>query len=648
MCGIVGFLDPRRRLDPERASALLSSMAATMWARGPDASGVWFDPHAGIGFGHRRLSILDLSDRGAQPMASRDGRWVIAYNGEIYNHRDVARGLESAGVAFNGHSDTEVLVESIARCGLSATLDAIDGMYAFALWDRDRRELTLARDRLGEKPLCYGTLPSGAFVFGSTLDAIAAHPDFDRTIDRSALALFLRYKYVPTPFTIYSGMRKLEPGSIVTIGADGSVGGPTPYWSYFEAVEGPTFDGSAEEAVEHIDSLLRRSVRRRMVADVPVGAFLSGGIDSSAVVAAAQAESTRSVRTFTIGSSVDEFDESSEARAVAAHLGTEHTELIVSDRDALATVETIGATWDEPFGDSSQIPTRLVSQLARSEVTVALSGDGGDELFGGYNRYLWVPSIWRQMGRLPNSVRTLIAQPLRRMPPSWGDAGARVIPASRRPRMPGLKISKVAGVLDAPDPQTVFHRLVSHWQDPSELVPDGHEPPTVHTDPSRWPRTSDLVTHMAAIDAISYLPDDILTKVDRATMSVSLEGRVPLLDRELVEFAASLPTHLKLRGSVPKWPLRAVLERSVPSALIDRPKSGFGVPIDSWIRGPLRSWAEERVFSTTTTSFLEVDAVRRVWDDHQRGRRNGAYELWDVIMLAEWADHRGLAGAPNR
>lgn len=643
MCGIVGLLDPRRRRSIEESTELLGRMAGRMAFRGPDASGEWADAEAGVALGHRRLSILDLSEHGAQPMHSADGRWVLTYNGEIYDHRELADDLRAEGVGLRGHSDTEILLEAIARWGLVPTLQRVDGMFAFALWDRRERRLHLARDRMGEKPLYFGALGSGEVVFASNLDTLAAHPGFDRPVDLDALALFFRHKYVPSPWSIYRGISKLEPGCVVQIDGDGTIGAPEPYWSYFDVVSrGVRFDGSAEDAADELDRLLRRSVRRRMVADVPVGAFLSGGIDSSTVVAVAQAESSSPVRTFTIGSTDADYDESSDARKVAEHLGADHTELVVTDSDALGVVEQLGELHDEPFADSSQVPTRLVSELARRHVTVALSGDGGDELFAGYNRYLWVPSIWRQLDRVPVRVRSGVAAALGTVAPDRWDTLAKAVPEARRPRMLGLKVAKVLGVADAATPYEVYHRLVSHWQHPERLVPGSSEPPTIHTDSARWPRTPGIVEHMAAVDTVTYLPDDILAKVDRATMSVSLEGRIPLLDRDIVEFAARLPLDVKIRDGSSKWPLRRVLGRYVPPTLFERPKSGFGVPIESWLRGPLRGWAEDHLFGAASAAFLDTALVRRTWERHLAGRENAAYELWDVIMFAAWAEHRGI------
>ncbi len=636
MCGITGVLDPARRRPAAATDAIVRRMADVMVDRGPDASGTWVDEHAGIGLGHRRLSIIDLSEAGAQPMVSADARWVMTYNGEIYDHEDLAADLDAAGIERRGHSDTEILLEAIARWGVEPTLRRIDGMFAFAVWDRRDRRLTLARDRMGEKPLYVGTLGDGEVVFASTVDSIRAHPEFDLSVDVDAVASFLRYKYVPTPLSIYRGVRKVPPGCIVNVDERGSIGPPEPYWSFFDVVSAGVLDGDPFAQVDELDRLLRRSVRRRMVADVPVGAFLSGGVDSSTVVAIAQQESSAPVRTFTIGSDESDFDESSDARAVARHLGTDHTELVVTEADALAVVDRLGAMYDEPFADSSQIPTRLVSELARRDVTVVLSGDGGDELFAGYNRHVWVPAIWAKVGGLPASVRRGAARAGRAVPPAWWDRGSRVLPASRRPRQLGLKVGKVATVLDADDEYDVFHRLVSHWQEPAALVLGASEPPSIFIDRSLWPATAGIVDHMTALDTVTYLPDDILVKVDRATMSVSLEGRIPLLDRGIVELAARMPVSTKKRDGVSKWPLRQVLSRYVPATLTDRPKSGFGLPIESWLRGPLRSWAEDRLFSPTSRRFFSQEPLRARWQEHLGGRRNAAYELWDVIMFVEW------------
>ncbi|MFZ1440864.1 MAG: asparagine synthase (glutamine-hydrolyzing) [Candidatus Microthrix subdominans] len=641
MCGIGGILDPKRSRSEDQTRRLLDLMSVPMRMRGPDAADTWVDERAGIGFCHRRLAVVDLSKHGAQPMTSTNGRWVLTYNGEIYNHREIASELGASGVSLRGHGDTEVLVEAIAQWGVNSTLDRIDGMFAFGLWDRDQRRLTLVRDRMGEKPLFYGTIGTGEVLFGSTLDVVAAHPGFDRPVDRNALALYFRHNCLPAPWTIREGIFKLEPGSRVDVTADGVVGEPQRYWSYYDSVErGATFDGTAHDAVDELDRLLRRSIQDRMFADVPVGAFLSGGIDSSAVVAISQQVAQGAVKTFTIGSPVRDYDESSDARSVAARLGTDHTELIVTEADALRVVEQLGGIHDEPFADSSQIPTRLVAELARKDVTVALSGDGGDELFVGYNRYAWVPGIWRHLDRMPIALRRRGGAALGSVPPRRWDQVARMVPASRRPRMLGVKASKVAVIADAPTPHDVYNRLVSHWRNPTELVHGSIEPLTLHTDEDRWPQVPGIVEHMSAVDAVTYLPDDILCKVDRATMSVSLEGRMPLLSRDVVEFAANLPLDIKVRDGVSKWPLRQVISRYAPNLDLNRPKAGFGVPLDAWLRGPLRDWAGDHLFGATSSQFLDDVPISHAWQEHQAGRRNNAYELWDVIMLSVWAEGR--------
>jgi len=645
MCGIVGVFDPRGVRRAEETAALLERMAERMAFRGPDGHGVWTDDSTGAGLGHRRLAVLDLSEHGHQPMSSADGRWVITYNGEIYDHRSVADDLRAIGVELRGTSDTEVLVEAIAHWGLEPTLQRVDGMFALGLWDRRDRRLHLARDRMGEKPLYHGRLPTGEIVFGSNLDALTVHPDLDATIDRDALSLFFRYKYVPAPWTIYRGISKLLPGTILTVEPDGSFGDPVPYWSLAELAERRgSFGGSPREAVDELDRLLRRSVSDRLVADVPVGAFLSGGIDSSAVVAIAQQESSHPVQTFTIGSTDSRFDESSPARAVAAHLGTDHHELIVTDADVLGVVDSLGRMYDEPFADSSQVPTRLVSELARGRVTVALSGDGGDELFAGYNRYVWAPRVWNQLARLPEPARRRAAQIVSKVPPATWDRASRVVPERRRPRMAGVKVAKVAGIADSLSPEELYLRLVSHWRSPEQLVRGSTEPSTLASSPGRWPSGADLVGRMQTVDSLTYLPDDILAKVDRASMSVSLEARVPLLARDVVEFALTLPTDLLIREGRSKWPLREVLSRYVPTALVDRPKAGFGLPLDQWLRGPLRGWATERLSSSTVESCLDADLVQDAWRRHLSSSENRAYELWDVLMFVEWCDARGLTG----
>ncbi|UDY33929.1 asparagine synthase (glutamine-hydrolyzing) [Dermatobacter hominis] len=645
MCGIAGLLDPTGSSTGDELAAIASAMAGEVAHRGPDGHGTWVDPAAGVGLGHRRLSILDLSDAGAQPMTSADGRWVLAYNGEVYNHRELGRRLVAEGVRLRGHSDTEVLVEAIAAWGLGRALERCEGMWAFAVWDRRERRLTLARDRVGEKPLYYGTA-GRAVVFASGLDALAAHPDFDRTISADAVCGLMRYKYVPAPLAIFRDACKLPPGCTVVVEADGSVGEPVAYWSYAEVVEQAAarpFEGSITEAVDELEQLLASSVSRRLVADVPVGAFLSGGIDSSTIVAAMQAVASGPVATFTIGSPDSGFDESDDARRVARHLGTRHHELIATGADALAVVDLLPVVYDEPFADSSQIPTFLVSQLARRHVTVALSGDGGDELFGGYNRYRWIPGIDRRLRRVPIGARRLAARIANRLPADrWDDVG-RVIPERVRPRQLGLKVEKAASVAVLGGPEEMYLRVISHWPDPTAVVPRGTDPEVLAKRPERWPAVADGTARMMAVDLLTYLPDDILTKVDRATMAVGLEGRVPFLDRRIVEFAAALPMSMRSSDGESKVVLRRLLDRSVPRHLVDRTKTGFGIPLDAWLRGPLRGWASDLLDGPVASEWFDPTTLRTAWDEHRTGARNHGYRLWDVLMFLAWAEHRGLS-----
>ena len=644
MCGIAGFLDPTGRTAGEELAAVAATMAAEVARRGPDAAGTWVDPATGVGLGHRRLSVLDLSDAGAQPMTSADGRWVLAYNGEVYNHRELTEQLVAEGVAFRGHSDTEVLLEAIAHWGLDRALQRSEGMWAFALWDRRERRLTLARDRVGEKPLYYGTA-GRAVVFGSGLDALAAHPDFDRKISADAVCGLMRYKYVPAPLAIYRDACKLPPGCTVVVEADGSIGAPEPYWSYADVVEDAAsrpFQGTVTEAVDELERLLASSVSRRLVADVPVGAFLSGGIDSSTVVATMQAVASGPVTTFTIGSPDTGFDESDDARRIARHLGTRHHALIATGADALAVVDRLPVVYDEPFADSSQIPTLLVAQLARRHVTVALSGDGGDELFGGYNRYRWIPGIDRRLRRVPIGARRLAARLATRLSADRWDELGRAIPERVRPRQLGLKVEKAASVAVLGGPEEMYLRVISHWPDPTAVVARGADPDVLARRPDRWPAVADGTGRMMAVDLLTYLPDDILAKVDRATMAVGLEGRVPFLDRRIVEFAASLPMSMRSSDGESKVVLRRLLDRSVPRHLVDRTKAGFGVPLDSWLRGPLQGWASDLLDGAVAAEWFDPVTLRSTWDEHRTGVRNHGYRMWDVLMFLAWAEHRGL------
>ncbi|PIW30999.1 MAG: asparagine synthase (glutamine-hydrolyzing) [Rhodospirillales bacterium CG15_BIG_FIL_POST_REV_8_21_14_020_66_15] len=645
MCGLTGFLDPRGTV-PLDATA--RAMAATLAHRGPDADGVWADDAAGVALGHRRLSIIDLSPAGAQPMASACGRYVIAYNGEVYNAEDLRRELAAAGHApnYRGHSDTEVIVEACVRWGVRAAVDRLVGMFAFALWDKETRTLVLARDRLGIKPLYWGEA-GGLFLFASELKALHAHPGFRAEVDPAALAAYMRHNYVPAPACIYKGVFKLEPGCLLVKRA-GEAARIERYWDLRRvAREGQRSprDLTDAEAVDEADRLIGDAVKRRMVSDVPLGAFLSGGIDSSTVAALMQAHSDRPVRTFSIGFDVDGFDEAPHAAAVARHLGTDHTELYVDPGQALDVIPRLPEFYDEPFADSSQIPTYLVSALTRRHVTVALSGDGGDEVFAGYTRYAWGDLLRRRTGWLPRPLRRAAACGLHALSEEAWDRLLAVLPASRLPSHPGQKVHKLADVLAQPDDMALYRRLITAWRDPSALVPGAQETPTVAWDDGARDDVPAFMECMQMLDSLTYLPDDILTKVDRASMAVSLEARVPLLDHRVVEFAWSLPRRLRVRDGQGKWILRRVLDRYVPPALTERPKMGFGIPVDKWLRRPLRDWAEDLLSPQALTEggLLNPAPVRHAWAEHLAGTRNRTTELWCVLMFQAWRRRWGAA-----
>lgn len=626
-------------------------MSASIVSRGPDDCGVWLDAEAGVALAHRRLSILDLSPAGHQPMLSASGQYVIAFNGEIYNHLELRAEVEKIGstVKWRGHSDTETLLAGFEAWGIEATLKKAVGMFALALWDRSARTLTLARDRLGEKPLYYGW-QGDTFLFASELKALKAHPAFQGKIDRDSLALMLRHNYIPAPYSIYQGIRKLLPGTSLHLVPGKREGKPVPYWSLCEVAErgqAQPFAGNEAEAIATLERLLLESISLQMIADVSLGAFLSGGVDSSTVVALMQAQSSRPVKTFTIGFHEAGYDEAGYARAVAQHLGTEHTELYVTSEQTRAVIPQLPALYDEPFADSSQIPTFLISQLARRHVTVSLSGDAGDELFGGYNRYLWAASIWRKLGRIPVPLRQLAADSVSMLSTqSWNRLYALVsmmLPLRLRVSRLGDKLHKLAEILAASSPEGIYWDLVSHWKHPTHIAIGTIEPPTVLTERSTWPALRDFEQRIMYLDAMSYLPDDILAKVDRAAMGVSLETRVPLLDHRVVEFAWQLPLSMKIRQGQGKWILRQVLYKYVPKELIERPKMGFGVPIDSWLRGPLQEWAEALLDASRLKreGFFNPAPIRQKWREHLSGERNWQYYLWDVLMFQAWLETNG-------
>ncbi|MCX7155359.1 MAG: asparagine synthase (glutamine-hydrolyzing) [Rhodocyclales bacterium] len=648
MCGFAGYLTSMRL---EHPSELLRRMGEAIAHRGPDDSGVWVDEHAGIGLVHRRLSIVDLSPAGHQPMESLSGRYLLVFNGEIYNFREIRQEIEAKEILpWRGHTDTEVMLAAFETWGIDAALNRFVGMFAFALWDRQDRCLYLCRDRMGEKPLYYGW-SGGVFLFGSELKAMRSHPAWRGEVDRRALALLLRYNYVPAPYSIHVGIRKVVPGTLLRLDAEAIRTGIEPaaktFWSLAKAVErglATPFAGSDVDVADELDRLLRQAVAGQMVADVPLGAFLSGGVDSSTIVALMQAQSPRPVKTFSIGFHEKGYDEAIFAKRIARYLGTDHTELYVTSAQAQAIIPRLPTMYDEPFSDASQIPTFLVAQLARQRVTVSLSGDAGDELFGGYNRYFLARGVWNALRLLPFPLRRALAAFLTRFSPAaWSNFLARLgpsVPPQLRGGIGGDKVHKLASVLPAQTPSEMYRSFTSHWDAPEDIVIGGIEPLTALTGLSPIPGVMTFTEVMMYLDTLSYLPDDILAKVDRASMAVSLESRIPFLDHRVVEFAWRLPLSVKIRHGEGKWILRQVLYKYVPKKLVERPKMGFGVPIDVWLRGPLRDWAEDLLSESRLRQegYFNPAPIRRKWAEHLSGRRNWQYHLWDVLMFQAWLE----------
>ena len=595
MCGIAGLLDTTRATGSDPLHQRARDMASTLIHRGPDDAGTWVDAEVGVGFGHRRLEVVGRGTQGQQPMGSPSGRWVVSYNGELYNTPALCSELEGTGLNIRGTSDTEVLVGGLDQWGLEGTLERIEGMFAFAAWDRRERRLHLARDRFGEKPLFYGWA-GPVFAFASELKAFHTLPTFEARVNRDAVAEYLRLSCVPAPACIYQGLAKLGPGARVCV-ETGTVPGRLPqqvrYWSAGEAIDAacrlrPLVDD--REAIEVVEGALSDAVGARSVAEVPVGALLSGGIDSSLTVALMQRHSRHPVRTFTVSFEEEAFDEAPAAAAVATHLGTEHTTVGMTAQDVFDLVPRVPDIWDEPFSDSSQLPTYLVAKVARQAVTVALSGDGGDELFAGYNRHAWLDRVWRAADPFPPSLRRGVGGTLRRIPPGAVDSVAARLPARWQVRLPSTKVAKLGRVLEASSVDAAYQALVSHWEDPASLVRGTSPTPATMGNGHSAPGGPDLMAQLLRTDLVTYLPDDIMTKVDRAAMAVSLETRTPFLDRGVLEAAWRLPPTSKRRDGTAKWLLRQILYRHVPASLVDRPKMGFGVPIDNWLRGPLRPW----------------------------------------------------------
>ncbi len=639
MCGFSGFWSFNDCVSQDY-TRVLNDMGEAIRTRGPDSSGVWFDESTKIGLSHRRLAIVDLSEAGHQPMISPSGKFVISFNGEIYNHQSLRAELDQLfTVKWRGHSDTETLLIAIENWGLESTLKKAIGMFGLAVFDVESKQLKLARDRFGEKPLYYGW-QNGVFLFGSQLNALRPHPSFKPEINRDAISLLLRHNYIPTPYSIYKDIFKLEAGSIFTLEEDRSFHLET-YWSLRDAMSTShaAADSSAtKEQLSSLETTLKQAVSQQMVADVPLGAFLSGGVDSSLVVALMQTQSSIPIKTFSIGFDDPRFNEAEFAKAIANHLGTEHTEFYVNGDDALKVIPKLAEIYDEPFSDSSQIPTYLVSKIASEHVTVSLSGDAGDELFCGYNRYVLTSSLWRKINFVPKIVRSMFSFWIKAVPIKFWNSLSNLIPNRLRPANLGDKLHKAANVLASSDIESLYLGLVSHWHDPDKVVIGAKEPLTALTDPKRKASFRDPILQMMAQDTLSYLQDDILVKVDRAAMAVSLETRVPFLDHRVLEHAWRIPLSLKLNQGSSKWCLRQILYKYVPRSLIERPKMGFAVPLDAWLRGPLVDWAnnlleEERL---RKEGFFNVEIIVTMWKEHKSGKRNWQYQLWDVLMFQLW------------
>lgn len=655
MCGIAGFLTLNQVILAS-ASSVINSMTEVISHRGPNDSGEWIDVESGVALGHRRLSILDLSSAGHQPMVSSDTRFVIAFNGEIYNHLDLRNELEKlflrpptsssmSPISWRGHSDSETLLMAFEVWGIEETLKKVVGMFAIALWDRRKQILTLARDRMGEKPLYYG-YQGNSFLFGSELKCFKKNADFAGEIDREALSLYLRYGYIPAPHSIYKGIHKLLPGSFLQLGVNWVSNSreliPQSYWKMAEValrgVHNP-FEGSDQDAVATLEGQLESSIKLQMTSDVPLGAFLSGGIDSSTIVSLMQKQSMRPIKTFTVGFDDDEFNEAQYAKLVAKHLGTDHTELYVSSGDAIETIPLLGEIYDEPFGDSSQIPTFLVSKLASKHVTVSLSGDGGDELFCGYNRYQFT-SAWNKISRIPYPVRKSAGHFLQLLLPAIrGGNFSHLNKFKKLPNNINEKLFKLSSSLKVVrENNDLYQSLVSVTNEPEKIMRDSSKLNSDYFSVLSPPFIGDLRHQMMLKDLETYLPDDILVKVDRASMANSLETRVPFLDHRLIELAWQIPMHLKVRDGVSKWILRQVLNQYVPNAMVDRPKSGFAIPLGSWLRGPLREWAESHLSERLLNrqGYFEAKFVRKIWELHLRGFGNHQALIWNILMFQVW------------
>ncbi|MBI3038293.1 asparagine synthase (glutamine-hydrolyzing) [bacterium] len=657
MCGITGFIHFNRDFSTEDSVNIASKMADTLYHRGPDYGNVWVDAKHGIGLGHRRLSIMDLSSEGSQPMISRSGRFVLVFNGEIYNFQEirneVEENLQADSTIWKGRSDTEVLLAGFELWSVPETLRRLVGMFAFALWDKKESTLFLARDRIGEKPLFYGVI-NNTLLFGSELKALKAHPHWKGEISRSSLVLFLRFNYLPSPYSIYNKIFKLPQGTFLEIKwiDHFELPKPTSYWSpplFTEKLEKTHPEESEQETVRRLENLLKDSVKKRLVSDVPVGVFLSGGIDSTTVASLAKDQYPAALKTFTIGFHEDGYNEANYAKEVAKHLGTDHTELYVDSKEAMDVIPKLPVLFDEPFSDSSQIPTFLLAKLAKKEVTVCLSGDGGDEIFGGYNRYFWGEIIWKTMGWVPHEIKQGISNFISSRRPLkwqrvWKDFSF-LVPNDLRVMNFEEKLQKVAKILSAKSPGAFYNDLVSDWPNPEGVVLGGKEPPTILTSSSKYDGYAGFAQRMMSLDFATYLPDDILVKLDRACMGVSLEARTPFLDHRIVEFALKMPLSVKIRKMQGKWILRQILYKYVPQKLVERPKMGLGVPIGFWLRGPLRDWAETLLSERRIKEegFFNVKPIRQKWLEHLSGEKNWQNSIWSILMFQAWLENDGIS-----
>ena len=646
MCGLAGFIDNNRSRSSESLEALSHKMCSTLINRGPDDFGSWVDEKSGIAMSHRRLAIQDTTLAGHLPMVSKSGRYIIVYNGEIYNYKTLREELKKAGYFFRSQSDTEVLLAAIEIWGLSAALDKFVGMFAFALWDKNNHRLYLVRDRLGEKPLYYGIF-GNVILFGSELKAFEVHDSFVKSINRDAISLLLRYNYIPAPYSIYDKIYKIKPGTFLEIKVENHKISTTEYtyWAYKNFVMSEGIDNKIynyKEAKLSIKDALTESIRSQMIADVPLGAFLSGGIDSSLIVSIMQSLSPDPIKTYTIGFDHSEYNEANDAKSIANYLGTDHTELYVTASQALNVIPKIPNIFDEPFADSSQIPTYLISKLASSNVTVSLSGDGGDELFGGYNRYYKGYSAWKNFSRMPYPINYIFSEIICSInPEKWNflyNHFGKYISDEKNYKNIGDKLYKMADIIKINNPQDMYLSLVSFWNNTEQIVLNSSEPMSTPRDYDNWVENLDDRENMMFLDTISYLPDDILTKVDRSSMAVSLESRTPFLNHSLVELSQRIPIELKIKDGKGKWILRNILNDFIPANFIDKPKTGFGIPIAEWLRGPLKEWAEALIDSSRLKhdGYFNAELVTNMWDKHLNKSRNYGHHLWSILMFQAW------------